>query len=264
MYLDFYGLKKKPFNLTPDPQFLFLSEDHREALNHMLYGIQQRELFIAITGDIGTGKTTICHELFEKLDDKNQTIFLLNPLQCNRLFNDRTMFFQEESKSALFTSFNNFLLNQLQQGRSVILIIDEAQNLSNSVLEHIRIFSNQEIGSEKSFQIILVGQLELMQKLKSPELRALNQRISIRYCLTPLTKKELEDYIAYRLMVAGANGNIIFSPGALEFIYKYSKGIPRVINLVCDRTLLSGYINKTRYINKEIVKQGIKSLEGKG
>ena len=264
MYLDFYGFKKKPFNLAPDPQFLFLSEDHREALNHLIYGIQQRELFIAITGDIGTGKTTICHELIEKLDDKTQTIILLNPLQCNRLFTNQMMLSQEESKSEIFFSFNNFLLNQQQQGIRVILIIDEAQHLSNSVLEQIRIFSNLETKGTNIFQIILVGQLELMQKLKSPELRALNQRISIRYQINPLNKKEIENYITYRLMVAGANGNITFSPGALKSIYRHSKGIPRVINLLCDRTLLSGYINKTSYIDKKIVKQGIKSLKGKG
>jgi len=264
MYLDFYQLKKKPFNLIPDPQFLFLSEGHREALNHLLYGIEQREWFITITGDIGTGKTTICHELLEKLTDENKTIMLLNPYQCNRLFSNQTMFSPEESKSKAFIAFNGFLLDQLQQGRRVILVIDEAQHLSPSLLEQIRIFSNLGTKRGKLSQIILVGQLELMQKLKSSELRALNQRISVRYKLNPLNKKETEDYIAHRLMVAGANGNIAFSPSALKSIYKYSKGIPRVINLLCDRTLLSGFINRTGCLDKKIVKQGLKSLEGTG
>jgi len=264
MYLDFYGLKKKPFNLTPDPQFLFLSKDHREALNHMLYGIQEKECFIAITGDIGTGKTTICLELLETLNDKGKTVILLNPLQCNRLFSHCVEFSRETSKNDTLDSFNTFLVNQLRYGRRVILIIDEAQNLSNEMLEQIRIFSNFEIKSGNCFQIMLVGQLELMQKLESHELRALNQRISVRYKLNPLNKKEIEDYIAYRMAVAGANGNITFASSALKSIYRHSNGIPRVVNLLCDRTLLSGYINKTHYINKKIVSQGIKSLEGRG
>lgn len=262
MYQNFYKLHKKPFNLTPDPQCLFLSESHGEALNHMLYGIEQREWFIAITGDVGTGKTTICHKLLETLDETHKTIILLNPPLCNKIFNDQSLPFQKESEAEL--SFSTFIFNQLQKGRRVIVIIDEAQNLSPSVLEHIRIFSNPEIGSAHPLQIILVGQLELQQKLESSELQALNQRISIRYSLTPLKKKEEEAYIAYRLMVAGADGNITFSPDALETIHKYSKGIPRVINLVCDRILLSGFINNSKHITRKIVKQGIKSLEGRG
>lgn len=263
MYLAFYGLKKKPFNLNPDPQFLFMSEDHREALSHMFYGITQGEWFIAITGDIGIGKTTICYELVEKLDDETLTAVLLNPLQCYRLFADPLMF-AEESKRELPVSFNNFIFHQLDQGRRVILIIDEAQHLSPSLLERIRLYSNVEARDENFLQIILVGQLELMDKLLSPELRALNQRISIRHQINPLDRGEIENYIAHRLTVAGACENITFSPSALKYIYKYSRGIPRIINLVCDRTLLSGYINKTSFITKKVVKQGIESLEGRG
>ena len=263
MYLDFYGLKKKPFDLTPDPQFLFLSNDHREALNHMLYGIQEKECFIAITGDIGTGKTTICLELLETLNDEKKTVILLSPLQCNRLFSHYLEFSQDISKRDRLDSFNTFLTNQLQDGRRVILVIDEAQNLTNEMLEQIRIFSNFEMRNGNCFQIILVGQLEFMEKLESHELRALNQRISVRYQLNPLNKKEIEDYIVYRMTVAGANGNITFASSALKSIYRHSNGIPRVVNLLCDRTLLSGYMNKTHHINKKIVSQGIKSLEGR-
>lgn len=264
MYLDFYGLSKKPFHLTPDPQFLFLSKDHREALNHMLYGIQEKECFIAITGDIGTGKTMLCLELLETVNDQEKIVILLNPLQCQKLFPSYMKLSQEISTRDMLDSFHNFLVNELQKGRRVVLIIDEAQNLSPDMLEQIRIFSNFEMRNGHHCQIILVGQLELMEKLASRELRALDQRISVRYKLNPLNRKEIEDYIAYRMKVAGADGKITFASSALTCIYRHSAGIPRLVNLLCDRTLLSGYINKTHYISKKIVSQGMKSLEGRG
>ncbi|MGB9627883.1 MAG: ExeA family protein, partial [Thermodesulfobacteriota bacterium] len=267
MYLEFYGLKEKPFLLTPDPQFLYLSESHRVAIDSLLYGIEQREGFLVITGDIGTGKTTICRAILNKMGPHVKTAVIFNSfLSEDELLESILLDFgfpsRGRTKKERIDALNKLLIHLLSQGKNAVLIIDEAQNLSTPVLEQIRMLSNLETEKEKLLQIILFGQLELEQKLRSPELRQLNQRISIRHHLLPLTRKETEAYIYQRLMVAGAQGNITFSKSALDEIFKFSKGIPRLINLLCERTLLAGYVEETFHMDKEIVKKAKACLIG--
>lgn len=267
MYLEFYGLKEKPFSLTPDPQFLFLSESHKKAIDYLLYGIEYREGFMVITGQIGTGKTTICRALLERLDKKIKTAVIFNSfLSEGKLLESIVKDFGITSKGVTkydrINALNQFLLDRLMNGENAVLIIDEAQNLSIKVLEQIRMLSNLETDKEKMLQIILLGQLELEEKLRSSKLKQLNQRISIRYQLSPLNRKETEDYIYQRLMIAGSNGHITFSKTAIEEIYKFSHGVPRLINLICDRSLIAGFINESFLIDKELVKRAEKELEG--
>lgn len=267
MYLEFYGLKGKPFSLTPDPQFLFLSESHRTAIESLLYGIEQREGFIVITGDIGTGKTTICRAVLEKMDKHVKTAVIFNSLQTERqllesILRDLGFPSKGKAKKELIDELNEFLLDQLSRSANVAILIDEAQNLSIPVLEQIRMLSNLETEKEKMLQIVLVGQLELDQKLNTPQLEQLNQRIAIRHQLTALTLIEMGSYINQRLMVAGGQGNIIFSKSALKEIYRFSRGIPRLINLICDRSLLGGFVEQSYHINEKIVKRARRSLLG--
>lgn len=265
MYEDFYGLREKPFNLTPDPRFLFLSESHRVALEHLIYGIAQKEGFMLIIGDVGTGKTTICRALLERLDEKTETALILNPQLSEEellltILSEFGITFSETGKKRIIDRLNQFLLEQLASGGKAVLIIDEAQNLSLTVLEQIRLLSNLETEKEKLLQIILIGQQELKTKLELPVLRQLNQRISVRFNLTPLNKVETKRYIEHRLMIAGSEGGIDFSNRATPLIYEYSQGIPRLINLISDRCLLGGYIKQTNHITPGIVKEAVKSL----
>lgn len=265
MYLNFYGLKEKPFSLTPDPQFLYLSESHRAAIDFLLFGIKQREGFMVVTGDIGTGKTTICRSLLEKLDQQVKTAVIFNSFLTEgellrAILKDLGFTSIGRTKAERIEALNRFLLDRLSQGEHVVLMIDEAQNLSIPVLEQIRMLSNLETTKEKMLQIILFGQLELDQKLKSPKLKQLNQRIAIRHHILPLTREETESYISQRLIVAGSQGNITFSKSALDEIYRFSKGIPRLINLICDRSLIGGFVEETHHIGKGIVQKAKQEL----
>jgi general secretion pathway protein A len=268
MYLDFYGLKEKPFSLTPDPQFLYMSESHRTAIDSLLYGIRQREGFMVVTGDIGTGKTTICRSLLDKLDKNVKTAVIFNSFLTEgellrAILQDLGFASIGRSKTERIDALNRFLVEQLSQGEHVLLIIDEAQNLSIPVLEQIRMLSNLETAKEKMLQIILLGQLELNQKLRSAKLKQLNQRIAIRHHILPLSREETESYIYQRLTVAGSHGSVTFSKSALNEIYRFSQGIPRLINLLCDRTLIGGFVDETYHIDKGVVRKAIKDLGGK-
>jgi general secretion pathway protein A len=267
MYQEFYGLREKPFALTPDPQFLYMSESHRAALDSLHYGIEQREGFIVITGDIGTGKTTICRALLEKLDKNVKTAVIFNSfLTEEELLESILLDFgfpsKGRTKKERIDALNKLLIYLLSKGKNAVLIIDEAQNLSIPVLEQIRMLSNLETEKEKLLQIILFGQLELDQKLQSPELKQLNQRVAIRHHLQPLTRMETESYIYQRLMVAGSQGSITFSKSALNEIYQFSEGTPRLINLLCDRALLGGFVEQTYHIDKGIIEKAMDSLSG--
>jgi general secretion pathway protein A len=268
MYEEFYGLKEKPFNLTPDPRFFFLSENHRVAFQHLLYGIKEKEGFILITGEVGAGKTTLCRVLIDKVESSTtDCALILNPMFSGQellqsILSDFGIQSQATTKKELVDDLNRFLLSQQAANRNSILIIDEAQNFPLPVLEEIRILSNLDTEKEKLLQIILMGQIELKEKLSLPRLRQLNQRISIRYHLQTLGKEEVPRYIQHRLTVAGSSGDIHFAPGALREIYHYSQGIPRLINLASDRALLAGYVQQIRHIKREVVIRGLKSLEG--
>ena len=267
MYHEFYGLREKPFVLTPDPQFLFLSESHRTAIESLLYGIQQKEGFMVVAGDIGTGKTTICRAFLERLNKNVKTAVIFNSFLTEEellesILRDFGFSSKGKTKKERIDALNKILIYFSSHGKNAVLIIDEAQNLSTPVLEQIRMLSNLETKKEKLLQIILFGQLELDQKLRSTELKQLNQRIAVRHYLLPLTQTETESYIYQRLMVAGSRGGITFSRSALHEIYRFSRGAPRLINLLCDRALLAGFIQQTYCLDKEIVKLAKDSLLG--
>ncbi len=262
MYKKFYHFKENPFNITSDPEFYFSSSRHSEAFSHLAFGIKQRKGIIVITGEIGTGKTTLCRTLLSNLDRNTKTAFILNPsfsdvqlLQI--IIKDFGITPAAKSKFALIDALNDFLINQSSLGNNVVLIIDEAQNLGVKQLEQIRLLSNLETTKEKLLQIILVGQPELLDKLKLVSLRQLNQRISVRYHILPLSREELQAYISHRLKVAcdpNQNGHRIrFTDDAIDAIYDISKGTPRMINILCDRALLAGFVAETNTITKETV-----------
>ncbi len=267
MYETFYGLKERPFNLTPDPKYLYLSDKHKEAFAHLLYGIQNRSGFVMVTGEIGTGKTTICRNLLNQLDPNTELAFIFNPALnpvelLQKICAEFGVVTQATSVLELTELLNTHLLDAASQGHNCVLVIDEAQNLSPQVLEQIRLLSNLETESEKLLQIILIGQPELAEKLALQELRQLNQRITARYHLKPLNDKETLQYIAYRLHVAGGRRKVQFSRSAIRAVYRFSKGTPRLINAVCDRALLIGYTKETQIITAKIVRLAAKEVRG--
>ena len=240
MYLDFHGFQEKPFNLTPDPRFVFLSKNHKEAFAHLLYGIKNRVGFIALTGEVGSGKTTILRTLLSQLDaDHYRTALIFNPcFSPTELLQNISREFGIASNtsddSSLLDPLYRFLLQQNAEGRTVVLAIDEAQDLETQVLEQIRLISNLETDREKLIQIILTGQPEFIQILNRKEMRQLGQRITVRYHLQPMGFQDTVDYINHRLKVAGGRGKDIFSKRALKRIYAYSRGLPRLVNAACE------------------------------
>ncbi|KPK38952.1 MAG: ATPase [Omnitrophica WOR_2 bacterium SM23_29] len=267
MYESFFGLREKPFNVTADPNFLFFSKKHREAFDHLIYGIKERKGFLEITGEIGTGKTTLCRALLNRLNEKTKTAFILNSNLPEvqlllAIVNDFGIQVKPKTKINILSELNRFLIEQLKLGYNVVLIIDEAQNLKATQLEQIRLLSNLETDKDKLFQIVLVGQPELKARLDSPELEQLRQRIAVRYHILPLDVEEVDDYIYHRLHIAGSDGNIQFEPDAINEIYNYSGGIPRLINIVCDKALLLGFVLETKTISLDMIKRSIEEIEG--
>jgi general secretion pathway protein A len=268
MYLDFYCLKEKPFNVTSDPNFFFMSKKHKEAFSHMVYGIREKKGFLEITGEIGTGKTTLCRSLLNQLEDNVKTAFILNPdlseMELLRAIIEDFGISTEKKrgKLELFRMLNGFLIEQLEHDNNVVLILDEAQNLKPSLLEKIRMLSNLETEKEKLFQIILVGQPELRDRLAKPQLKQLRQRIGVRYHIKPLDRDEVGQYISHRLKVAGSDGKLKFDEEAIDEIYKYSEGVPRLINVVCDKALLMGYVRESHDIGGDISRRSIRETEG--
>ena len=267
MYLEYYNLREEPFNITPDPRFLFFSAQHQEAFNHLLFGIHQRKGFIELTGEVGAGKTTICRKLLEELGDKYKTALILNPcLSGHQLLKTIVQEFGLRPRGidrvAYLQVLNEFVLAQVNAGNDVVLIIDEAQDLSDELLEQVRLLSNLETDRQKLMQIVLMGQPELRAKLAQPKLRQLRQRITVRYHLGPLALDETAAYVRHRLATAGVNGRPEFDDGAIAQVYKYSAGIPRLINAVCDKALLAGFVHQTDLIDKGVVKLAIEDLDG--
>jgi general secretion pathway protein A len=259
MYLDFFGFSETPFSLAPNPRFIYFSKPHKEVFALLTYGIERRYGFIEITGEVGTGKTTVLRTLISQLDeDKFRTALIFNPVMTavdllaaiNREYGMKG---DSENCSELLAELNNFLLEENSAGRTVVLIIDEAQNLSPELLEQIRLISNLETDTEKLIQIILAGQPELGTLLEKPSLRQLNQRIALRYHLKPLDREDTWGYIDHRLRLAGGGSKVSFSGWALRWLYHYSRGTPRVINILCDRALLVAYTWDRRKVTARTV-----------
>ena len=267
MYLDYYGLTEPPFNLSPNPRFLFFSAKHREAFNHLLYGIRERKGFVQLTGEVGAGKTTLCRAMLDQLGDHYATALILNPvLDARQLIKAIAMEFGLEVKGRdrleVVAAINRFLLEQLAKNRDAVLVIDEAQDLTNDLLEQVRLLSNLETHDRKLLQIVLMGQPELRARLNAHQLRQLRQRITVRYHLYPLRLYEIGQYIQHRLEVSGSKGPPYFSRPSLWRIYFYSKGIPRLVNALCDKCLLGGYVRQTDRITHLMVGRAIRELEG--
>jgi general secretion pathway protein A len=259
MYKDFFGLKANPFNVNPDPRFLFLTRHTEEALACLTYGIQSRKGFVLLTGEVGTGKTTLLNKLMEWLRVQQvATAFIFNsqmnvPQFLEYMMADFGIPCDSKSKSQILLKLYNWLLDRYRAGETAVLIVDEAQNLSDEVLEEIRLMTNLETFTEKLLQIVVVGQPELEQKLKQPNLRQLRQRLTLRAKTHPLTLEETKAYVAQRLRIAGSNGQQIFDPDALALIHRYSTGIPRVVNLICEHCLVSAFVDHQKIIGSSVV-----------
>jgi general secretion pathway protein A len=267
MYEKFFNFREKPFKLVPNPDYLFLSTSHEETLAHLNYALAEGDGFVEIIGEVGTGKTTLCRTFLESLDPNTIAAYIFNPMlgprQLIRTINDELgIKYDADNTKDLIDNLNSFLMRKKAQRKKAILLIDEAQNLSRNVLEQLRLLSNLETNQEKLLQIILVGQPELSEILDSHELRQLSQRITLRYHLSPLNQKETVEYIRYRLNIAAQNPAIKFNRSAFRQIYKYSRGIPRVINIACDRSLLTAFGLSRHKITGSIARASIKELMG--
>lgn len=275
MYEAYYGFTEKPFSLSPNPKFLYRSQSHANAFELLQYAIRRREGFAVVTGDIGTGKTTLCRALLEEIDRTAFTALVLDPFLSEqdllkRILQDFGVVSRENIRSGrlagitkqdLIETLYDFLLGLVPLKANAVLIIDEAQNLPLPVLEQIRILSNLETDKEKLLQIILIGQLNLGTLLRSPELRQLDQRVSIRYQLEPLDRETVGAYVAHRLTIAGGSAAVTFAPKALDRLHRLSGGIPRLINLICDRALLAAFSVRENRITPDMVTHAAESLE---
>jgi general secretion pathway protein A len=259
MYKEFFGLRANPFNVNPDPRYLFLTRHTEEALACLTYGIQSRKGFVLLTGEVGTGKTTLINKLLEWLRlQQVATAFVFNSRLNTTQFLDYMMAdfgipCDSKAKSQILLRLYNWLLDRYRAGETAVLIVDEAQNLTDEVLEEIRMLTNLETFTEKLLQIVLVGQPELEQKLKQPQLRQLRQRLTLRAKTHSLTLEETKAYIQQRLRIAGSNGQQIFDSDSLLAVHHYSSGIPRVINLLCEHCLVSAFVDQQRVIGPEVV-----------
>ena len=263
MYFEYFEFKEPPFNLTPNSKFFFEGDKHKEALNSLFYAINQRKGFIVITGEIGSGKTTVSRALINKLD-KNTEVALITNTHLNSkdllltLLEDLEVEFQPGFyKAKLLSRLNDYLLAQAHRGHNVVLIIDEAQNLKPAVLEEVRMLSNLETETDKLIQIVLIGQPELKEKLALSRLEQLRQRVAIYFHLSPLGLNETQEYIHHRLKVASQSDREYFSKEALELVYQFSNGVPRLINQICDFALLTGYVDGLKVIDERVMQEAI-------
>ena len=267
MYEAHYGFAEKPFNLTPDPKYLYLSQRHTEAFAHLEFGRRERGGFILVTGEVGTGKTTLARYFLSRLDARTATAFVLYPALTaaellRSILEDLHIPAPGASLKDHVDALHRFLLEAREKGHDVVLLIDEAQDLSAEVLEQIRLISNLETDTEKLIQIVLMGQSELQEMLSRRELRQLAQRVTAQYHLSPLSRPETEDYVAHRLRVAGGEGKVSFTPGALAVVHQRSGGVPRLINLICDRALLAGYVHGARVVDASMVRRAAREVRG--
>src|SRR5271154_3855228 len=259
MYQRFFGLRESPFNVNPDPRYLFITPQIQEALAGLTYGIQNRKGFILLTGEVGTGKTTLLNCLLDWLRGQRvATAYIFNSrLEVNHLFDFMMADFdipcESREKSHVLMRLNQWLLERYRAGETAVLIIDEAQNLSDEVLEEIRLLTNLETSTEKLLQIVLTGQPELEEKLRRPQLRQVRQRITIACHTGALSKEETFGYVAERLRIAGANGEPVFSKEAIQTVHMYSRGIPRVVNLLCEHSMINAYVDSMRPVPARLV-----------
>ena len=269
MYKDYFKLAEEPFNITPDPRFLFLTEQHRDALNHMLYGVQQRKGFICLTGEVGAGKTTLCRAFLNQLDEQYHTALILNPMltgtQLLRAIAQEFGFATKRMDTlGYLTLLNQYLLEINSAGRIAVIIIDEAQDMPTKTLELTRLLSNLETDSRKLLQIVLVGQEELRDKLAKPSLRQLAQRITVRYHLGRMTAADTAQYVRHRLCIArapDASEAIQFDVEAMREIHRFSRGTPRLVNAIGDKALLAGYVYRTHSIGRQIIRMAVEELK---
>ena len=263
MYRDFFGFSEKPFTITPNPQFIYLSEHHREAFAHLLYGIDSHAGFIAMTGEVGTGKTTVLRTLLTQLDaEKYRSALIFNPcLSGEQLLASICREFgleaDECNRFGSLDTLNRFLLEQHGAGKTVVLVVDEAQNLTPDVLEQVRMISNLETERDKLIQIILAGQPELNDVLSRHDLRQLSQRITVRCRLTPMNKSDTGNYIRHRLKISGCRISELFSSGAIKRIYRFSRGVPRLINIVCEQALIMAWTQESGTVTPAIASRVI-------
>ena len=265
MYGDYFSLKERPFSLTPDPEFLFLSGSHQQALDHLLFGLESGEGFIVVTGDIGVGKTTVCRALLRRLPERFATALVVNTLLTEKellrtVLDDFGAPVPDGTRKDLLDALNRFLLAEAEVGRRPVLIIDEAQNLAPSLLEQVRLLSNLETEKRKLLQIVLFGQKELQEKLRLPQLRQFNQRITVRATILPLDLRETSRYVQHRMSVAGAAGSTFLSPAAEKLLHRRSRGVPRRINQLCDRALLAACLRNAGRVEPEDVVRAAASL----
>jgi general secretion pathway protein A len=267
MYQSYYGFKEMPFNITPDPKFLYLSPTHQEALQHLKFGVNERKGFIVLVGEVGCGKTTICRRFLNELDPARfDTALILNPRvtetqMLKQILTELGEHKLARSQNDLVAQMNQVLLERINRGRDIVLIIDEAQNLSFEVLEQIRLLSNLETDKQKLLQIVLMGQPELKDVLAREELRQLRQRVLVHYELHPLSLSDLTHYVQHRLSLAGGTGRPAFTPWALRAIHKASRGIPRIVNNLCDKAILSAYIRESDEVNFWDARRAIRDMD---
>lgn len=268
MYIEYFGLKESPFSIAPDPRYLYLSEQHREALAHLIYGVNSEGGFVLLTGEVGTGKTTVCRCLLEQLPENTKIAFIINPKLtvdellvsiCDEFGIDYPL--NNKSIKVFVDKINKYLLENFARGYKTVIIIEEAQNLGMELLEQIRLLTNLETTKNKLLQIIMIGQPELRDILSRPELRQISQRITARYHIGPLSRKEVVFYVNHRLTIAGAREKL-FPNYTFKSIYQYSHGIPRLINVICDRALLGTYVQGKKYVDKSTLKKAAMEVSG--
>ena len=269
MYEKFFGFRERPFEITPDPKYVYLSEIHQEALAYLQFAVREGKGFSVITGEAGTGKTTLVHMLLSKLDNHVRTCYIFNPILdrsdfLNYICDDLGIESEGmRSRGQSLAALHNFLLDRFGRNEKVFLIIDEAQSMEPGLLQEVRLLTNLETSKNKLLHVILLGQPELDKTLDEPRFRPLTQRISVRYHLEHLNLRETTEYIRYRLKRAGSRSLAIFDRGAISEIHRYAKGIPRLINIVCDNALLTGFSREQNRIGKEIIREVIGDLEGR-
>lgn len=266
MYTRFYNLNERPFELTPDLRYLYLSAKHKDALAHLTYGVSERRIFVQLTGEVGTGKTTMLDALVHGLDATTKVAWLSNTTigrtdLLRALAWELGIELRGRTKMEILREISVFLSHWTASGKNAVFVVDEAQNMSLPLLEEIRLLSNLRAMGRCSLQIILAGQPELKEKLELPQLRQLRQRIGIRYHLVPLSQGETREYIHHRLTVAGATDLDVFDQSAVDAVFEYSCGVPRVINIVCDNALLSGYADGRRWIGRRTIEETIDAVE---